>query len=235
MSPTSPIKDTQTKKAPKEKPDQKYASTLLLPTTDFPLRGDAVNREHLFRQRTTSDLYAWQREHNPNSLFILHDGPPYANGPLHLGHALNKVLKDFINRQKVMKGHKVDYRPGWDCHGLPIELKALATFVNSKDASNKQEYTSVDIRNISKATAASAVEAQKKDFLSYGVMADWDNAYKTMDRDYEVQQLNVFFGMMKKGLIYRANKPVYWSPSSQTALAEAELEYNDKHTSLTAW
>jgi len=100
---------------------------------------------------------------------------------------------------------------------------------------NNQEYTSVDIRNVSKATAASAVEAQKKDFLSYGVMADWDNAYKTMDRDYEVQQLNVFFGMMKKGLIYRANKPVYWSPSSQTALAEAELEYNDKHTSLTAW
>ncbi|KAI9233160.1 isoleucyl-tRNA synthetase [Podila verticillata NRRL 6337] len=231
----STIKDTQAKRAPKEKPDQKYASTLLLPTTNFPLRGDALNREHLFRQRATSDLYAWQREHNPNSLFILHDGPPYANGPLHLGHALNKVLKDFINRQKVMKGHKVDYRPGWDCHGLPIELKALATFVNNKNDSNNQEYTSVDIRNVSKATAASAVEAQKKDFLSYGVMADWDNAYKTMDRDYEVQQLNVFFGMMKKGLIYRANKPVYWSPSSQTALAEAELEYNDKHASLTAW
>lgn len=104
-----------------------------------------------------------------------------------------------------------------------------------EDVSNKQEYTSVDIRNVSKATAASAVEAQKKDFLSYGVMADWDNAYKTMDRDYEVQQLNVFYGMMKKGLIYRANKPVYWSPSSQTALAEAELEYNDKHMSWTAW
>ncbi|KAG0338836.1 hypothetical protein BG004_007058, partial [Podila humilis] len=228
-------KDTPTpKRAPKEKPDQKYASSLLLPNTTFPLRGDAVNREHLFRQRATSDLYRWQTENNPGELFILHDGPPYANGPLHLGHALNKTLKDFINRQKVMKGHKVDYRPGWDCHGLPIELKALATFTHN-EKSFKQDYTPVDVRSVSMATATAAIEAQKADFLSYGVMADWDNAYKTMDRDYEVQQLNVFFGMMKKGLIYRANKPVYWSPSSQTALAEAELEYNDKHASMTAW
>lgn len=103
-----PITPPSTKKAAKEKPDQKYAPTLLLPKTEFPLRADAAVREHLFRQRCTSDLYAWQRENNPGDLFVFHDGPPYANGHLHLGHALNKMVKDFINRQRVMKGFKVE-------------------------------------------------------------------------------------------------------------------------------
>ncbi|CAB4373577.1 unnamed protein product [Rhizophagus irregularis] len=102
-----------------------YSDTLLLPKTNFPLRADAANREILFQDRWSKDLYKWQIENNPKEMFILHDGPPYANGSLHIGHALNKVLKDIINRYKILHGYKVNYIPGWDCHGLPIELKAL--------------------------------------------------------------------------------------------------------------
>ncbi|KAF9435209.1 hypothetical protein BGZ76_006705 [Entomortierella beljakovae] len=220
-----------TKKAPKEKPDQTYAPTLLLPKTEFPLRADAAKREHLFRQRCTTDLYAWQRENNPGDLFVLHDGPPYANGHLHLGHALNKLLKDFINRNRVMRGFKVDYRPGWDCHGLPIELKALAE-LKVQDRSN---LSPAQVRSIAQATAQSTVDTQRNEFTSYCVMGDWENGYKTMDKDFETRQLGVFYEMMNKGLIYRANKPVYWSPSSKTALAESELEYKDDHKSRSAW
>ncbi|KAI8352635.1 Isoleucyl-tRNA synthetase [Mortierella sp. GBAus27b] len=217
--------------AVKGKPDQKYAPTLLLPKTEFPLRADAAVREHLFRQRTTTDLYAWQRENNPGDLFVLHDGPPYANGHLHLGHALNKMVKDFVNRHRVMKGFKVDYRPGWDCHGLPIELKALAEL----KVSDRSSLSPTQIRAVAHSTAQSTVDAQRSEFAAYGVMGDWENGYKTMDKDFETRQLNVFYEMMNKGLIYRANKPVYWSPSSKTALAESELEYKDDHKSQSAW
>ncbi|KAG0209952.1 hypothetical protein BGX28_009823 [Mortierella sp. GBA30] len=219
------------KKAVKEKPESKYASTLLLPKTAFPLRAEAATRETTFRQRSTADLYPWQRENNPGELFVLHDGPPYANGHLHLGHALNKLIKDFINRQRVMKGFKVDYRPGWDCHGLPIELKALAE-LKVKDRSH---LSPTDIRSVAEASARAAIAIQKDEFLSYGIMGDFDNGYLTMDMDFETRQLKVFYEMMNKGLIYRANKPVYWSPSSQTALAESELEYRDDHKSRSAW
>ncbi|KAF9939625.1 hypothetical protein BGZ65_009984 [Modicella reniformis] len=222
---------TTTAKVPKVKPDQKYAPTLLLPKTEFPLRADAAVREHLFRQRCTSDLYAWQRENNPGDLFVFHDGPPYANGHLHLGHALNKMIKDFVNRQHVMKGFKVDYRPGWDCHGLPIELKALAEL----KVSDRSNLSPTQVRAVAHATAQSTVDAQRSEFSAYGVMGDWANGYRTMDKDFETRQLNVFYEMMIKGLIYRANKPVYWSPSSKTALAESELEYKDDHKSRSAW
>ncbi|KAG0202994.1 hypothetical protein BGX28_004589 [Mortierella sp. GBA30] len=227
----SEIKVATYKKAAKEKPDQKYAPTLLLPKTDFPLRADAAVRESLFRQRCTTDLYAWQREQNPGDLFVLHDGPPYANGRLHLGHALNKLLKDFVNRQRVMKGFKVDYRPGWDCHGLPIELKALAEL----KVTDRSNLSPTEVRSVAQATAQSAVDSQRDEFSSYAVMADWQNSYRTMDKDFETRQLIVFYKMMNKGLIYRANKPVYWSPSSKTALAESELEYKDDHKSRSAW
>ncbi|KAF9965115.1 hypothetical protein BGZ70_005390 [Mortierella alpina] len=233
IMPTSatPPKTATSKKLAKDKPDQKYASTLLLPKTDFPLRADAAVRESLFRQRCTTDLYAWQRENNSGDLFVLHDGPPYANGHLHLGHALNKLLKDFINRQRVMRGFKVDYRPGWDCHGLPIELKALAEL----KVTDRSNLSPTEVRSVAQATAQSAVNSQREEFSSYAVMADWENGYKTMDKDFETRQLNVFYAMMNKGLIYRANKPVYWSPSSKTALAESELEYKDDHKSRSAW
>ncbi|KAF9159983.1 hypothetical protein DFQ26_005992 [Actinomortierella ambigua] len=231
------------KKAPKEKPDQTFAPTLLLPKTDFPLRSGGATVEAQFRPRCTSELYSWQREHNPGELFVLHDGPPYANGNLHLGHALNKLIKDFVNRQKVLKGHKVDYRPGWDCHGLPIELKALSALKANKSSSSSDGKTTADVsaltptevRETARKFALEAIANQKKDFLSYGIMGDFDNGYQTLDKDYETRQLTVFHRMMKKGLIYRANKPVYWSPSSRTALAEAELEYKDDHKSRSAW
>ncbi|KAF9086909.1 hypothetical protein BGX23_008508 [Mortierella sp. AD031] len=228
---TTTTTNKKDKKEKKEKPDQKYAATLLLPKTDFPLRADAAVREHQFRQRCTSDLYAWQRENNGGELFVLHDGPPYANGHLHLGHALNKLIKDFVNRQRAMRGFKVDYRPGWDCHGLPIELKALAEL----KVTDRSSLSPTEVRAVAQATAQSAVDSQRNEFSSYGVMGDWEGGYKTMDKDFETRQLNVFYEMMNKGLIYRANKPVYWSPSSKTALAESELEYRDDHKSRSAW
>ncbi|KAF9903138.1 hypothetical protein EC991_004121 [Linnemannia zychae] len=218
-------------KAPKAKPESKYGSTLLLPKTDFPLRSEVGTREAGFRKRCTIELYPWQRENNPGELFVLHDGPPYANGHLHLGHALNKLIKDFVNRHRVMRGFKVDYRPGWDCHGLPIELKALSE-LKIKDRS---QLSPMDVRTVAQASARSAIAVQKEEFLSYGIMGDFDNGYLTMDKDFETRQLKVFYEMMNKGLIYRANKPVYWSPSSQTALAESELEYKDDHKSRSAW
>ncbi|KAF9922021.1 hypothetical protein FBU30_007906 [Linnemannia zychae] len=228
-APTTPLGKKRAKE--NKKPDQKYAPTLLLPKTNFPLRAEAAVREHQFRQRCTTDLYAWQRENNAGELFVLHDGPPYANGHLHLGHALNKSIKDFVNRHKVMQGFKVDYRPGWDCHGLPIELKALAEL----KVTDRTALSPTQVRAVAQATAQSAVDAQRQEFSSYAVMGDWTNGYKTMDKDFETRQLRVFYEMMNKGLIYRANKPVYWSPSSKTALAESELEYKDDHRSRSAW
>ncbi|OAQ31649.1 isoleucine--tRNA ligase [Linnemannia elongata AG-77] len=222
---------TKKTKAPKAKPESKYGSTLLLPKTDFPLRSEAATREAGYRKRCTSELYPWQRENNPGELFVLHDGPPYANGHLHLGHALNKLIKDFVNRHRVMRGFKVDYRPGWDCHGLPIELKALSE-LKIKDRSH---LSPMDVRTVAQASARAAIAVQKEEFLSYGIMGDFDNGYLTMDKDFETRQLKVFYEMMNKGLIYRANKPVYWSPSSQTALAESELEYKEDHKSRSAW
>ncbi|KAI7851172.1 tRNA synthetases class I-domain-containing protein [Circinella umbellata] len=203
-----------------------YTDTLLLPKTPFPLRANAVTREHTFRDRCTKELYPWQLKNNPKELFILHDGPPYANGDVHMGHALNKILKDIINRYKMLQGHKVWYRPGWDCHGLPIELKALEA-IRQKGS----ELSAKEIRQLARKRALSEIEKQKKDFKSWSVMGDWDKPYRTLDRDYEIRQLRVFREMMKRGYIYRQLKPVYWSPSSKSALAEAELEYNEQHIS----
>lgn len=208
-----------------------YSPTLLLPKTPFPLRADAAKREHMFRDRCTKDLYQWQLKNNPKEMFVLHDGPPYANGDVHMGHALNKILKDIIIRYKVLQGHKVHYIPGWDCHGLPIELKALESL---KSTESKKMQPS-DIRRVAKERALKEVEKQKADFMSWGVMGDWDNPYKTLDKGFEIRQLRVFNEMVKKGYIYRQLKPVYWSPSSQTALAESELEYNDQHLSRSVY
>ncbi|CAJ0749522.1 7325_t:CDS:10 [Entrophospora sp. SA101] len=178
-------------------------------------------------------------ENNPKELFILHDGPPYANGNLHIGHALNKILKDIINRYKILQGYKVKYVkksiysfiPGWDCHGLPIEFKALSSFKNVKFATLKP----MEIRKAAKESAMIALNVQKGEFESWGIIGDWKNPYKTLDKEYEIRQLKVFHEMVKKGYIYRQNKPVYWSPSSRTALAEAELEYNENHISNSVY
>ncbi|KAI9306408.1 tRNA synthetases class I-domain-containing protein [Cunninghamella echinulata] len=206
----------------------KYSDTILLPKTSFPLRADAAKREHLFRDRCTTELYPWQLKNNPKDFFILHDGPPYANGSVHSGHALNKILKDITNRYQLLKGRKVWYRPGWDCHGLPIEIKVLEEL---KKKGLKHDLSPKEIRTLARKRALKEVDIQKNAFISWGVMGDWDNPYKTLDKDFEIRQLNVFNEMVKKGYIYRQLKPVYWSPSSKSALAESELEYNEAHKS----
>ncbi|KAI8970947.1 tRNA synthetases class I-domain-containing protein [Pilobolus umbonatus] len=205
-----------------------YTNTLLLPKTEFPLRADAARREHLFRDRCTKELYEWQLKHNPKETFILHDGPPYANGNVHTGHAMNKILKDIVNRYRILRGNKVYYRPGWDCHGLPIELKALEQ-IRKKD--KEALLSPTDIRKIARDKALSEVNKQMAAFKSWGIMGDWDNPYLTLSSDYEIRQLRVLIDMIKNGHIYRQLKPVYWSPSSRSALAESELEYNEKHVS----
>lgn len=213
-----------------------WSSTLRLPKSSFPPRPlPASNAEYL--RRCTDDLYKWQQDSrskpdeqgNIPRNFTLHDGPPYANGPLHIGHALNKITKDIICRYQVGQGKKVSYIPGWDCHGLPIEIKALQA--QEKDANTDP----VSVREAARELATRTVQEQMKGFKEWAVMGDWDNAYKTMERDFEIRQLEVFKSMFEKGLIYRQNKPVYWSPSSRTALAEAELEYDENHRSQAAY
>lgn len=160
---------------------------------------------------------------------MLHDGPPYANGSLHIGHAVNKILKDMVLRHQVQNGKRVAYRPSWDCHGLPIEMKAVGA------APSDDGVGPVEIRRAARRLATKTVAEQMKGFRSFGVMADWGNKWTTMDRDFEIRQLRVFQKMVRRGLIYRKHKPVYWSTSSRTALAEAELEYRDDHLSHAAY
>lgn len=190
----------------------------------------AAHLRDQYLERCTTALYQWQAAHRPDDKpFLLHDGPPYANGSLHVGHALNKILKDIILRVKIQQGHRVRYVPGWDCHGLPIELKALEA------APAPNTMTPVEVRSSARQLAAKTVLEQMDQFRSYAVMADWDARWTTMDPDFELRQLELFLLMVKRGLIYRKYKPVYWSPSSGTALAEAELEYNQGHKSTAAY
>ncbi|KAI1751837.1 tRNA synthetases class I-domain-containing protein [Xylaria castorea] len=205
-----------------------WKATLRLPKSNFPSRPRIASRGQYIRQ-CADEFYQWQRRNRPvDDTFVLHDGPPYANGSLHVGHALNKILKDMILRTKVQQGKRVDYIPGWDCHGLPIELKALE---NAKET----KLTPLEIRKAARNLAENTVVKQMKSFRSYGVMSGWAQKWTTMDTAYEMRQLRLFQKMVKKGLIYLKFKPVYWSPSSQTALAEAELEYKDDHVSHAAW
>ena len=215
-----------------------WSSTLQLPKSAFPPRAVIADRPK-YLKRCTDDLYAWQRHatnlnpHGPT--FTLHDGPPYANGSLHIGHALNKILKDITCRFQLLQGNRVEYTPGWDCHGLPIELKALQRQKELGYAAEDKVLGALAVRNIARELALTAVEEQKQEFRGWGIMADWDHAWKTMDKAFELKQLNVFKRMVQRGLVYRRFKPVYWSPSSHTALAEGELEYNPDHVSTAAF
>ena len=214
-----------------------WKKTLHLPKASFPPRAVVADRPKYIK-RCTDDLYKWQRNLLPRDRpgFTLADGPPYANGSLHIGHALNKILKDIICRYNVSEGTRVDWIPGWDCHGLPIELKALQEQEQGPHSSKINGAANpVSVRNAARKLALKTVEQQKRAFWKWGIMADWDNAWKTMDKGFEIKQLEVFKEMVKKGLIYRRFKPVYWSPSSRTALAEAELEYRDDHVSTAAY
>jgi isoleucyl-tRNA synthetase len=209
-----------------------YKDTVNLPQTKFDMRANAVKREpEIQKFWEDNNIYGRLSQENPGELFILHDGPPYANGSLHVGHALNKILKDIINRYQLLQGRKVRYVPGWDCHGLPIELKVLQ---NMKQA-ERQELTPLKLRQKAKEFALQAVDEQRKGFKRYGVWGNWEHPYLTMAPEYEAAQIGVFGQMVLKGYIYRGLKPVNWSPSSRTALAEAELEYPEGHTSRSLY
>lgn len=215
-------------------PLKSWSCTLRLPKSSFPARPSITDQAD-YLKRCTDDLYEWQsKERSGNSAFLLHDGPPYANGDLHIGHALNKILKDIICRRQIQKGKRVIYVPGWDCHGLPIELKALERQRVSEKI-GQTVYDSINIRKIARELASKTVKSQMKNFREWGIMADWPQAWTTMDKSYEIKQLRVFQTMVKKALIFRRFKPVYWSPSSRTALAEAELEYKSDHCSTAAY
>ncbi|XP_003791049.1 isoleucine--tRNA ligase, mitochondrial [Otolemur garnettii] len=212
----------------------KYRDTVLLPQTSFPMKllGRQQPETELEIQQKCgfSELYSWQRERKVKTEFCLHDGPPYANGDPHVGHALNKILKDIANRYHMMNGSKVHFVPGWDCHGLPIEIKVL-----SELGSKAQSLSAVELREKARSFAKAAIEKQKSAFMRWGIMADWNNCYYTFDAKYEAKQLRIFYQMYDKGLVYRSYKPVFWSPSSRTALAEAELEYNPEHVSRSVY
>ena len=205
-----------------------YKETVNLPQTEFNMRANAVVREPELQQFwAENQIYEQLSQNNTKDSFILHDGPPYANGALHMGHALNKVLKDIINKYKLLQGHKTKYIPGWDCHGLPIELKVLQK-IKSKE---RKELTPLKLRQRAKEFALEAKKEQCEGFKRYGIWGDWDHPYLTLSPEYEAAQIDVFGQMVLKGHIYRGLKPVHWSPSSRTALAEAELEYPEGHTS----
>ena len=209
---------------------KKWSLTLCLPKSTFPPRSTSADQAR-YLKRCTDDLYSWQhRERTSNDIFTLHDGPPYANGTLHIGHALNKILKDILCRTELRRGRKVNYVPGWDCHGLPIELKAL----NHQGWKRGEAVNPSGIRAAARKFAQGAVQEQMEGFRSWAVMGNWSGHWKTMDKNFELGQLSVFKALARNGLIYRAHKPVYWSPSSRSALAEAELEYNEDHISTAA-
>ncbi|MFS0574330.1 isoleucine--tRNA ligase [Sporosarcina sp. 179-K 3D1 HS] len=201
-----------------------YKDTLLMPKTEFPMRGNLPNNEPKMQEKWEEmDIYKKVQERTKGRpFFVLHDGPPYANGDLHMGHALNKVLKDMIVRHKSMTGYHAPYVPGWDTHGLPIEQALVNKGVKRK------EHSVAEFRKMCEDYAYSQIDNQRNQFKRIGVRGDWENPYITLKPAFEARQIQVFGDMAKKGYIYKGLKPVYWSPSSESALAEAEIEYQDK-------
>ena len=202
---------------------QDYNKTLNLPTTEFNMRGALPQREPGWvKDWQDKQLYHKMIKNNEGKpLYILHDGPPYANGDIHLGTALNKVLKDFIIRQKNMSGYQAPYVPGWDTHGLPIELKAR------KKAGVTSDISPVELRKICKEFALHYLDIQRSQFMRLGVLGEWENPYMTLKPEFEAKQIEIFGNMAQKGYIYKGLKPVYWCPDCNTALAEAEIEYEE--------
>lgn len=205
---------------------QDYNKTINLPKTDFPMRAGLPKREPDFLagwEQGGNQLYHDMMEKNAGKpLFVLHDGPPYANGNLHMGHALNKVLKDFIVRYKNMAGFCAPYIPGWDTHGLPIERQAIQAYGMDRDKVSTAEF-----RQKCEEFARKHVDTQREQFRRLGVLGEWERPYLTLTHDFEARQIEIFGEMYKKGFIYKGKKPVYWCPKDETALAEAEIEYAD--------
>ena len=201
----------------------KVKDTLNLGKTKFPMRGNLPVRE-VERQNEWEENKVYEQRQKLNEgkpSFVLHDGPPYANGNIHMGHAMNKISKDFIVRSKSMMGFRAPYVPGWDTHGLPIEQQLKKAGVDRKALSV------AEFREMCRQYALEQVDKQRKDFKRLGVAGEWDNPYLTLKPEYEAQHIRVFGKMAEKGLIYKGKKPVFWSWSSESALAEAEVEYHD--------
>ena len=207
-----------------EEEKKNYGKTLNLPKTEFPMRGNLATTEpeileNIFENGLYNKIIAKNKD---RKTFILHDGPPYANGPIHIGHALNKILKDTIVRYKSMQGFRSDFIPGFDTHGLPTEIKAI-----EKLKLNREEIEVNKFRDTCKEFNKEFIKLQTEGFKRLGVLGDWENPYITYNKEIEKEQLDVFGTMYEKGYIYKGLKPVYWCASCQTALAEAEIEYAD--------
>ncbi|MEM8630830.1 MAG: isoleucine--tRNA ligase [Pseudomonadota bacterium] len=210
-----------------------YKDTLNLPETDFPMRAGLPKREPEWLERWQRiGVYDRLREKEGRAPFTLHDGPPYANGHLHIGHALNKILKDMVVRSQQMMGRDARYIPGWDCHGLPIEWKIEEQY--RKKGKNKDEVDVVDFRRECRDFASGWIDIQRDEFKRLGVTGNWDEPYLTMDYHAERVIAEEFMKFLMNGTLYQGSKPVMWSPMEQTALAEAEVEYHDKE-SFTIW
>jgi isoleucyl-tRNA synthetase len=203
---------------------QNYKDTLNLPRTDFPMKANLAAREpEILKTWEETRLYQQiQRSRQDRELFVLHDGPPFANGDVHMGTALNKILKDFVVKSQTMFGKRAPYVPGWDCHGLPIEFKVVK---ESRDLSP------LEVRKKSEAFARKYIDLQREQFKRLGVFGDWENPYLTMDPRYEAEILRAFAVFVEKNLVYQSLKPVFWSTGAQTALAEAEVEYEERDDS----
>jgi len=200
---------------------QNYKDTLNLPRTDFPMKANLPAREpELLKQWEETRLYQQiQKSRQGRELFVLHDGPPFANGDVHMGTALNKILKDFVVKSQTMLGKRAPYIPGWDCHGLPIEYKVVK---------ESRALSPLEVRKKCEAFARNFINIQREQFRRLGVFGDWENPYLTMDPKYEAEILRAFAVFVEQGLVYQAQKPVFWSTGAQTALAEAEVEYQER-------
>jgi len=200
---------------------QNYKETLNLPRADFPMKANLATREpELLKKWDEAQLYQQiQKSRKDKELFVLHDGPPFANGDVHMGTALNKILKDFVVKSQTMLGKRAPYVPGWDCHGLPIEYKVVK---ESRDLSP------LEVRKRCDAFARKYVDLQREQFKRLGVFGDWEHPYLTLDPKYEAEILRAFAVFVEKGLVYQSKKPVFWSTGAQTALAEAEVEYQER-------
>jgi isoleucyl-tRNA synthetase len=200
---------------------QNYKETLNLPRTDFPMKANLAAREpEMLRDWERTHLYQEiQKSRDGRELFVLHDGPPFANGDVHMGTALNKILKDFVVKSQTMLGKRAPYVPGWDCHGLPIEYKVVK---------ESRELSPLEVRKKCEAFARKFINIQREQFKRLGVFGDWEHPYLTMDPKYEAEILRAFAVFVEEGLVYEAQKPVFWSTGAQTALAEAEVEYQER-------
>ncbi len=201
---------------------QNYKDTLNLPRTDFPMKANLATREpEMLKAWQESGLYEQiQKAREGRASFVLHDGPPFANGDVHMGTALNKILKDLVVKSQTMLGKRAPYIPGWDCHGLPIEYKVVR---------ESRGLSPLEVRKRSEAFARKYVDIQREQFKRLGVFGDWDHPYLTLDPPYEAEILRAFAGFVEKGLVYQSMKPVFWSTGAQTALAEAEVEYEERN------